>query len=344
MTTTDRAAVHPSVPSPTGSFNCAALASGRRFDAAEFVSTGPTLGLEREAGYVWGTLRDDDGGLHSLVRRFSASPPRRGETHSVGARLILVSSGAGEDQMQLRREPRHGTDSADVKRTLLDHNTVRLAPEPGAAGQPMELVLSEENFAYREDGVVDVTGRIVVPPLQWYLPGPKSALLYTSQTWIVEGQLTGKHVRGFLFYEEAWMPPGGRLYVTHDPLKDAEYLTWYSWANHWGDGTTEVGHFLFGKHDFHVGVTAHSDGTVTSARTMDAVITRADDGYWHDGIAYELDGVPWVCEADPHGRMEGLGPLPNPQQEGRIHRVDDNRIPELWMAWGETVPTAGNRR
>ena len=67
----------------------------------------------------------------------------------------------------------------------------------------MELVLSEENFAYREDGVVDVTGRIVVPPLQWYLPGPKSALLYTSQTWIVEGQLTGKHVRGFLFYEEA---------------------------------------------------------------------------------------------------------------------------------------------
>jgi hypothetical protein len=140
------------------------------------------------------------------------------------------------------------------------------------------------------------------------------------------------------------MPPGGQLYVHKDPLHDAEYLTWYSWANLYDDGQCEVGHFLFGQRDFHVGVVADSSGKVTSARTMDAEIIRADDSYWHDGINYTIDGVEWVCEPDPQGRMQGLGKMPNPQQEGRIHRVDDTRIPEVHMAWGETVPVNGDRR
>jgi hypothetical protein len=67
---------------------------------------------------------------------------------------------------------------------------------------------------------------------------------------------------------------------------------------------------------------------------MDAVVTRASDGYWHDGIAYTVDGVGWVCEPDPDGRMLGLGHIPNPQQEGRMHRVGDTRKPDVWMAWG----------
>ena len=208
----------------------------------------------------------------------------------------------------------------------------------------MRMVLSDDEFSYVEDGVIDVAGRLVVPPLQWYLPGPQSSLLYISHTWLVDGELLGKRARGFLFWEEAWMPPGGQLYVKKDPLHDAEYLTWYSWANLWSDGQCEVGHFLFGQKDFHVGVVADSSGNVTSARTMDAVITRADDGYWHDGINYQIDGVDWVCEPDPQGRMQGLGKMPNPQQEGRIHRVDDTRVPDVWMAWGESVPAAGNRR
>ena len=89
---------------------------------------------------------------------------------------------------------------------------------------------------------------------------------------------------------------------------------------------------------------AHSDGTITSASSMDAEITRAPDGYWHDGIAYTIDGVKWVCEPDVGGHMRGLGKLPNPQQEARIHRADDHRTPDVWMAWGETVPAAGNSR
>ena len=330
---------------PTGCFNHAALASGRRFDPTDFLSDEPLLGLRREAGYMWGTLRDNDGVLYSVMRRIPSRGAAQGDGKSLGGKLIVLSSGTEEGQLQLRREPRAAVDSVDIVRRLHGDDAIRFASAPGAPGRTMELVLSDQRFAYFEEDVIDVTGgKIVAPPLQWYLPGPRSSLLYISQTWLVEGQLVGKPVRGFLIWEEAWMPPGGQLYIARDPLHDAEYLTWYSWANLWADGTCEVGHFLFGQNDFHVGVTADSSGVVTSAKTMDAVITRAEDGYWHDGINYELDGTRWVCEPDPQGRMQGLGKLPNPQQEGRIHRLEEARIPELWMAWGETVPAAGERR
>jgi hypothetical protein len=337
---------HSTLPA-TGSFNFAALASGRGFDASEFIATaGPLPGLQQEAGYIWGTVRDDDGTIYSVMRRIAPTPPTTESDgrKPLGGKLIMLSGEFGAEAMDMRREPRGAADSADITGTLIGENTACFTSSAPAAGRPMRLVLGADDFSYREDGVIDVEGRLAVPPLQWYLPGPKASLLYTTQTWRVDGELTGKQVRGFLFWEQAWMLPGARLYVEKDPLHDARYLTWYSWANQWADGSCEVGHFLFGQHDFHVGVTAHSDGTVTSARHMDARITRADDGYWHEGIQYELDGMPWVCEASPQGRMRGLGPMPNPQQEARIHRIGDSRQPDVWMAWGETVPAAGNGR
>jgi hypothetical protein len=331
----------------TGSFDHTALASGRRFDARELVDDEPVLGLTREAGYIWGTLRDNDGVLYTTMRRIAASGPqaREDSRQSLAGKLLVMSSETGQEGLALRREPRSAVDSSDIVTALTDQNIVTVSSDPAAAGRSMRLVLSENDFCYAEDGVIDVSGAIVVSPLQWYLPGRHASLLYLTQTWLVDGTILGKPARGFLFWEEARMLPGGRLYMDKDPLHDAEYLTWYSWANHYDDGSCEVGHYLFGQNNFHVGVSATSDGVVSVARDMDAVITRAPGGYWHDGIDYELDGVRWRCEPDPKGQMRGLGTsMPNPQQEGFMHRVSDTRQPDVWMAWGETVPAAGNQR
>jgi hypothetical protein len=331
---------------PSGTFNHGALASGREFNARDFVTDESILGLQREAGYIWGTLRDDEGTLYSTMRRIAPTPPgsRDDGRQSLGGRHILLSTGTGREGMQLRKEPRYAVDSAGIGIELTDANTATLSSAPDAEGNSMRLVLSENDFRYSEESVIDVTGSLVASPLQWYLPGRDASLMYISQTWLVEGEVTGKPARGFLFWEEAWMYPGGRLYMEKDPLHDAEYLTWYSWANHWEDGSCEIGHFLFGQNDFHVAVTADSAGNISSAASMDIKVARASDGYWHDGIAYTIDGVDWVCEPDPEGHMRGLGQMPNPQQEGRIHRVNDTRQPDIYMAWGETVPAAGNSR
>ncbi|MCX4095716.1 hypothetical protein [Nocardia sp. alder85J] len=332
----------------TGSFNHAALSSGRRFEPAAVLAADSTIhGLAPEAGYIWGTLRDDEGGLHSIMRRIPAvrdNVKAGDDIRSLGGKLILLSSTGVDEQLQLRREPRYAPDSNEMSRRVVDSTTVELSAPANEHGRAVALTLTTEGMAYRETDIIDVTGTLIAPPLQWFLPGPDSSLLYLTQTWLVQGDLGGKRVRGFLFWEEAWMRAGARLYVDKDPLHDAEYTTWYSWANHYEDGTAEVGHFLYGNGRLHVGVIGHSDGSVTSAHTMDAQIRRNADGYWHDGIDYTIDGEAWTCDPDPRGRMEGLGRIPNPQQEGRMHRVADTRVPDVWMAWGESVPGNGDRR
>src|SRR5438445_9054433 len=105
--TTAQAAQRNSLPA-TGSFGCAALASGRAFDASEFiVTTAPLAGLVQEAGYIWGSVRDVDRTLYSVMRRIPAvqSDTSLDSQKSLGGKLIVQAAGLGRDGMQVGREP-----------------------------------------------------------------------------------------------------------------------------------------------------------------------------------------------------------------------------------------------
>lgn len=68
------------IESPTGNFNFRTLASRRKFDAAEMNSDNPPLpGLARESIYLWGSVRDEEGLLYSVIRRIP-SPGERSAT------------------------------------------------------------------------------------------------------------------------------------------------------------------------------------------------------------------------------------------------------------------------
>jgi hypothetical protein len=328
----------------TADFDAAALASGRAIDPVQWSSDASLLGLVREASYLWGTVRDADANLYSVMRRVpgrpGGEPEAATEGRALGGRLLVLSAvgpgGEPRDAMRVRREAKDAV-SSDALHRVPRPDGLLVAAGDDAGGRAMQLDLTVDTLSYREDGVLDLSGARAVPALQWYVPGPQAALLYLTQTWEVTGTVLGRPVRGFIFWEEAYMYPGGRLYVAKDPLHGAEYTSWYSWATRWDDGATEVGHFLIGGRSFGVGVIACSAGEVTAARQTTGAISLSPDRQWHEGIDYDLDGVAWRCEPDPRGHME-LGPIPNPQQEGRIFRRDETRSPVVHMAWGETVP------
>jgi hypothetical protein len=324
----------------TGNFGGAALTGGRTFDPAELVEEREHFGLTREATYLWGTLRDDKGAPMSFMRRI---PPEGASTDQVGERalgdrLILMAAFDDADALHIRREARAAASSDTVKRTVEDGHAVF---HSSGEHSTFRLSAGTDAVTWTEDGLIDVQGSSVCTPLQWFATGDGASMLYPTQTWVVDGTALGRPVNGFLFIEEAYMRPGGRLYIRHDPLHAAHYLTWYSWATQWDDGTTELGHFLFGRDRFHVGVMADSRGNVRNVRDMDVRITRNPDGYWMDRIEYDLDGERWELVPDPRGRMVDLGQIPNPQQEGLMRRVGETREAVLWMAWGETVPANG---
>jgi hypothetical protein len=340
---TDRAAGKLGAGRRRGDFDAAALAGGREVDPAEFVDDREILGLRREGTYVWGTLRDDHGQPLSVMRRVPPAGAATGTAgaQSLGGRLIVMDS-RDAGGLAVCKDAKNAASSDDIQRAYLGAAAVFSAAGHGRGR--MRLETDGTGLRWAEEGVLDLSGHRVCSGLQWYLPGSAAALYYPTQTWLVDGTVLGRSVRGFIFVEEAYMLPGGRLYVDKDPLHDARYLTWYSWATRWDDGRTEIGHFLFGQGRFHVGLVADDEGRVRSAAEMDLEVIRSDGGYWHDGIRMTMDGQAWELVPDlPSGRML-LGQIPNPQQEGLMRRVGEQRRPEVWMAWGETVPANGVRR
>ncbi|SNQ47296.1 conserved hypothetical protein [Frankia canadensis] len=328
-----------------------ALAGKRSFTPADLVDERTPFGLSREGTYLWGTLRSDDGELCSVMRRIPPAPAAEGadggasdagQALALGDRLMVLAAFDGGDALRLRREAKVAARSRDITRELRDGTAVLAAAASDQAAMRAEI--GDTSFTYVEDGVLDLRGELACSPLHWYLPGRTASLYYPTQTYLVSGTALGRPVRGFLFVEEAYMLPGGVLYVRKDPLHDVNYLTWHSWATRWEDGRTEIGHVLFGAGDFHVGLVADDAGNVRSALTMDVGVTRAADGYWHDGIAVVMDGTAWELVPDPAGRMVDLGPIPNPQQESLMRRAGEVRQPDVWMAWGESLPKVGNRR
>ena len=327
-----------------GQFGGAALAGSRRFDASELINPCDHLGLSREATYCWGTSRNAAGDLFVYVRRMAAPTSTGAETvdtgavqHSLSHRFILQSTLDDADHPRLRREGRRTPVADAVAGSMEDGRAAFRIPASGDRGE-MALIAGDDAIDYREADVLSLSGERIGPGLHWYLPLGPSAVYYPTQTWTVAGTILGEDVEGFLFVEEAYMPPGGRLYVRHDPMKDVRYRVWYSWATTWDDDTTEFGHFVANDGAFSVGIIANADGTATFAKTVSVDIERDADHYWYDRIALDVDGEPWEIVADPRGRMADLGPIPNPQQEALVRRVGETRTPVTWMAWGETVP------
>jgi hypothetical protein len=327
-----------------GDLGWAALAGGREIDPADYVDDRSYFGLQREAAYLWGTLRDDEGNPMTFMRRLpepSAAPSGPGSVGALGDKLILQTSWDDDTDLRIRREARTAPGAQGLQRSLEDDRLVWQSSEPG----DMQLLLGSKDVTWRERDLIEVAGEQVGPGLHWYLPGDDAALYYPTATWQVSGTALGRPVQGFLFYEEAYMPPGGRLYVTHDPLLGDElHTTWYSWATRWDDGSLEIGHFVFGHDRLAVAVIGDGEGNVRVPARMDAVVSRSPDGYWCDRIDYVLDGEEWEMIAAPNGRMVDLGQVPNPQQEGLVQRKGETRTPMVWMAWGETVPHHGDTR
>jgi hypothetical protein len=325
-------------------FGGAGLAGARRFDPTELLDDTPQMGLVREATYCWGTCRNGVGDLFIFARRIAAPSGAAGRNaaaagavqHSMSDRFILQST-VGADHPRLRREGRLTATSEDVQRSL-DSGAAVFWIDPRNGRGAMDLVVGGDSARYREADVLDLSGPRVGPGLHWYLPFGQSALYYTSATWPVAGMILNQEVEGFLFVEEAYTPPGGRLYVKHDPLRDVRYRLWYSWATEWDDGAMEFGHFLANDGPFSVGLVADDACHVSVAQTVNAKVERDPDGYWFDRIALDVDGESWEIVADPKGRMADLGAIPNPQQEGHVRRVGETRTPVRWMAWGESVP------
>jgi hypothetical protein len=298
------------------------------------------FGMPPEALYLWGTLRDDAGDLHTIMRRI----PHVDRPGGSRRRLIVQSTVGGHDHLAMHAIGREAAANDGFVRSL-EGERVRWRSAPGVRGRPFEVWWEPGWCGWREQGAFELNGTMIRPGLHWYLPGRDAGMYYVGTIFELEGEIFGRHCRGFMGFDQIHMYEGGEVYQHRDALVGEQLeLVWYTWATRYEDGSLDAGHFTLGNDRFGFAVLGDEHGNVRWDYDVDGEVTLASDGYWQTAINYAALGEKWEFIPDPRGRMPDLGPIPNPQVDGRWRRVGDDREPDVWFAWGEAAPSHGTRR
>ena len=301
-------------------------------------SSEPMMGMDPEGLYLWGTLRDEDGNMFSPMRRIPYDLPcAKRDTR----RYFYLQHNLGADHYRMDKIGRQSAPN-DGHSFGLEGDKVVWRSHPDAPGNPWLAEWTPESCRWVEEGVMDIRGTLIKPGLQWYIPSRSSAMSYVACIFLMEGEIMGRKARGFIGFDVMYMYPGGEVYKTKDALVEQEVeLLWYTWATLYKDGTIDAGHFLVGNDLMGFGILTNEKEEVRFTYDVDCQVTYGQDNYWLTSATAKVFGDDWEFLPDPRGRMPELGPIPNPQYEGRWRKVGDTREPDVWFAWGEAASAHG---
>jgi hypothetical protein len=281
-------------------------------------------------------MRDPEGVIFTPMRRLYGGDGGK-------ERLLVQTTLDGAETLRIHPAGAHTARSTGWRRSFQD-GVFSLECSDSSSDARFRLVSDGTKLEWTEEGTLDLHGLIVAPGLHWYLPGRDTGMYYASQLFELEGVILDHPVRGFIGFDDIYLPPGIRIYQGDALVGERLEVLWWTWATRYKDGSLDAGHFLFGHDRLGFALLTDEGGRVTATTDLQASVTLGPDGVWPARVDLSAEGVDWEFIPDEKGHMVDLMPMPNPQTEGRWRRAGDTREPAWWFAWGETAPGHGQRR
>ena len=317
-----------------GRFHYQMLLGEHSSDPAEVAAQRHWFGLPWSALFLYGSLRDREGQLYTVLR----APERGGG----GRKRFYLQTTLGANDLHVHEASRRSARNEGFLREHSDGVTV-LASPPGAEGQPFRLEVDATTSSWTEAGAIDLRGTLVEPGLHWHLPsatdGVDDGYYYVSQLYEVHGEILGREVQGFYGVDDLYA--NGLIYQDDLLVGRKLHVTWYTWATRYADGSLDAGHFMLGHDGLGMLLLCDEHGHVRRTTDVDGHVELDESGTWPTRIEVHALGEDWEFLPDPRGRMVDFMPMPNPQIEGRWRRIGDNREPARWFAYGEIAPSHG---
>lgn len=305
------------------------------------------FGLERSASFAYGNLKTKDGKMFEVVRRFSHHDLLRNLADEDLARppvlLLFQSTELDGECLRYDLATMQGQAPTNDAQIMLEGEKAVWRVAEGANAPGFELTYEGDTFTWQEQNLMSMTGTLMPPGLQWFLPGRDYGTFYVSQIFKVAGEVRGEPVEGIIAFDQSYMAPGADLYIKNDLVMENQgHLIWYTWATVYEDGSWENGHFMLGNGP--LGFALYTDGeTVTTTRDITGTVIPKEGTPFAERIELTIDGEQWEFLPEARGTMPDMlrKHPPTPQQEGRWQRVGETRKPAVWFAWGETEPDHG---
>ena len=253
------------------------------------------LGLSVQ--YFYGGLRDDEGNLTVLERKFVSSMTsglwlmsNRGAEH-----LKLVPGALRTARGEIRR---HFTpESHRYTDALMAKVGKDLVPE---GEQPLDLTFADGGITWSEGDLLSCEAAPVGTGLMYHDELADESFFYTMQCYRAEGTVLGRPATGFVLVDHAYLPTGREWkefrFFTHSQV------SWNVFANEYDDGTIEAGFFIQGLDDFAVaGVFDNKGPRFATSELATALTLDGDD--WMAASTYDAGGEQWDFTPDRNARM-----------------------------------------
>jgi hypothetical protein len=290
------------------------------------------FGLNLQVQYFYGGLRDDEGRLYVLERKF-IGPMTSGlwlMTNRDAEHLRLAPASLRTSRGEIRR---HFTPECH---RYADALMAKVGKDLTSGDeQPLDLSFTDGGISWTEGDLLSCEATPVGTGLMHYSPMPEDSLLYTMQTYRAEGTVLGRRATGFVLVDHGYWPAGPEWkefrFFAHSQV------AWNVFANEYEDGSVDAGFFICGLNDFAVAGTFDHKGPRFATSELDAGLTLADDD-WMGSAVYAAGGEEWVFTPEPAGRMNEFSSARwagYRAQAGVTRRRGDNRPLRASFTWLE---------
>ena len=290
-------------------------------------------GLNLQVQYFYGGLRDADGVMWALERKF-IGPMTGGlwfmndSTGDLNLHPGTFTSSRGESIRTI--EP-----SRRVWRNHLMHT---MSEKFGVATEPLELTIDDSGIHWSEGDLLDVAGPLQGPGFQFYAPARDEPLFYTTQVYWVTGTIAGKPVEGFIGLDHGyWMH--GLEWKEYRYFSDLE-ISWEVFGNKFTDGSVEYGVIVKGRRGWSGAATFDSGSLVAKTDQVKANYDLDDEGFIN-AAKFDIDGQGYTFTGSETGKMRHFGEArwANYTSQGGVTRRDgDDRELVVGYSWIEFFP------
>lgn len=324
-------------------FGYQCLAGPQKVSGARLADLRDYFGLKFTKHMPFGCVRDEEDQIYAFVRAVNGPDSTPNPT-----RFIYQSTRLDGESLRIdkaRIAPRALT---LLPARGLEGDTAWWSSLPGEPGEPWRITASGSAFAWREQGLLDLQGRLIGNGMQWYLPGVDWGTFYASQLYDVAGTCEGRRVKGVIALDQAWMAEGGAIHFKKDLVVNNQmHVIWWSFATIYKDGSWDAGSFMVGHDKLGYAVFQNDRGEVRVTTDIEGEVRHKPGSWFVESARIVLEGKEeWEFLPDSKGEMRDfVGGFPiTAQQEGRWRRVGDTREPDRWMGWGESDKRNGSAR
>lgn len=326
-----------------GDFNFQTLVAPQKVSGEKIADRRDHYGLKFTKHMPFGTLRDDEGHMYSLARAINSPGSTPNPT-----KFLFLSTRVDNETLRLDNDAMAPRATTMFPKTWMQDGSVHWSSLEGEDGQPWEVSASGESFVWREEGLLDLSGRLLGNGTQFYIPGEEWGTFYVSQLYDVSGTLNGRPVKGVICLDQVWLPEGGAIHFAKDiVVENKMHVLWWTFATVYKDGSWEMGSFMLGHDNLGYAIFQNDKGEIHCSTDIEGEAVHKDGSYFLKTAQIVVDGKDrWEFLPDPRGDMvDFVGGFPiTAQQEGRWRRVGDEREPDHWIAWGESDRRNGSAR